>query len=86
MSYRPQDLQPSIFLLQENSHQRILTVFNWSESTRVHDIPLDEIGLRTDGNYKVTSIWDKKDMTPCKGCSIHLDLAPHSVQMLKISE
>lgn len=86
MSYRPQDEQPSIFLLKENPHERILTVFNWTDGTRTHDIAPARIGLKRDVGYKVTSAWGGRDETPCKGCDIQLKLAPRSVAMLKIVE
>ena len=86
MSYRPQDKQPSIFLLKENAHQRILTVFNWTDGTRTHDIDPSKLGLRTGARYTVTNVWNGRDATPCPDCDIELTLAPHSVTMLKIVE
>lgn len=86
MSYRPQDKQPSIFLLKENAHERILTVFNWTDGTRTHTIDPSTIGLKMGSNYAVTNVWNGRDVTPCPDCDIELTLAPHSVAMLKIVE
>src|SRR5208283_5589016 len=41
MTYRPEDKQPSIFLLKEDKRQQILTVFNWTEEARSHELGLD---------------------------------------------
>ena len=36
MTYAPEDGQPSIFFLREDPRQAILTVFNWTNTTRSH--------------------------------------------------
>ncbi|HUX45282.1 MAG TPA: glycoside hydrolase family 36 protein [Terracidiphilus sp.] len=84
MTYRPEDLQPSVFLLKENARQSMLTVFNWTDDARTHNILLSEIGLKPDGNYTMQNILDGKQIQRCKGCEIPLNLAPHSVAMIKI--
>ncbi|HVT97732.1 MAG TPA: glycoside hydrolase family 36 protein, partial [Acidobacteriaceae bacterium] len=55
MSYRPEDLEPSIFLLREDDRQTILTIFNWSEKPTTHDLTLAELGLRATA-YDATDI------------------------------
>lgn len=45
MDYLPEDEQPSIFYLQEDPAQSILTVFNWTESSRTHTFSLAQFGL-----------------------------------------
>ena len=86
MNYRPQDKQPSVFLLKENAHESILTVFNWTDGPRTHEIDPATVGLKMGSNYTVTNVWNGRDVTPCPECDIELTLAPHSVAMLKIVE
>ena len=45
MSYEPEDEQPSIFFLPEGPRQSILTVFNWTSTTRSHTVKLADLGL-----------------------------------------
>lgn len=86
MNYRPQDEQPSVFLLKENAHTSILTVFNWTNGTRTHDIVPATIGLKKSIRYTATNVWNGRDVTPCRECDIELTLAPHSVKILRISQ
>jgi alpha-galactosidase len=88
MTYAPEDGQPSIFFLKATGMQtdNILTVFNWTDTERVHSIELSSFGLISSSTYKVEDIWTGKELQTCSACTLPLDLAPHSVQMLKIEE
>jgi alpha-galactosidase len=88
MTYAPEDGQPSIFFLKATGMQtdNILTVFNWTDTERVHSIELSSFGLISSSTYKVEDIWTGKELQTCSACTLLLDLAPHSVQMLKIEE
>lgn len=87
MTYDPEDGQPSIFFLKAEGKQtdNILTVFNWTDEERTQNIPVGTLGLKPGSSYKAQSVWDGKQLETCPGCALNLTLAPHSVQMLKIT-
>ncbi len=84
MTYTPSDGQPSVFLLKEDNRQSILTIFNWTEVERKHDITLASLGLKNPGKYQITEVFG--DSTCCKNSSevINLVQPPHSVRMFKL--
>ena len=84
MSYEPQDLQPSIFLLNEDPRQSILTLFNWAESERSHTLSRADLGLAERETYSVADLFDLQATTQSAGRSITITQPPHSVRMLKI--
>ncbi len=57
MSYAAEDLQPSVFLLHEDPRQSILTIFNWTESSRNHTLTRAELGLAEKGSYAFTDVF-----------------------------
>jgi hypothetical protein len=83
MTYPAANLHPSIFYLRESDRQSILTVFNWTEQASPRAISLTDLGLDENGQYLVTDIFDHSRVDPSSG-SLSLQLAPHSVQVLKI--
>ncbi len=84
MTYLPEDEQPSIFLLKENSRQSILTIFNWSNNSRTHTITLPSLGLSRNELYTIDDVLDKKDISLSKSDSLVVNQAAHSVRVLKI--
>jgi alpha-galactosidase len=87
LTYAPEDLQPSIFFLKpaDSSGAGILTVFNWSNNKRTHELRPEDVGLTgRAGNYQFEDVWTGKKSS-CDGCVPTLELAPHSVAMLKIT-
>lgn len=84
MTYAPSDLQPSVFLLQENPRQAILTIFNWSDVELKREIDLGSLGLPHPGNDRIADLFG--DPACCKPGSTTIDIVqkPHSVRMLKI--
>jgi len=85
LSYRPEDEQPSVFLLKESARQAILTVFNWTSSTHSHKLALAGLGLPPDHNFKVTNVLHSAPATPLSGGAIELtNEPPESVTMLKL--
>jgi alpha-galactosidase len=83
MTYRPEDQQPSIFLLKENQRQQILTVFNWTEQTLRHRLLLNTLGLNAKSSYTATDVL-RGGRLPIEGGALVITLPPHSVRMLKI--
>jgi len=84
MSYTPEDGMPSIFLLKESKRQQILTVFNWTEKATNHNLDLErDLGLELGGHNQVLDVFGSQ---PAREnlARFSLDLAPHSVKVLKI--
>lgn len=86
MSYADGDRQPSIFLLKESSRQSILTVFNWTEHATRHVIPLPDLGLSPGGAYRVADVLRPQQPAPFSAGAFHIELPPHSVRVLKITD
>jgi alpha-galactosidase len=83
MTYRPEDKQPSVFLLKESSRQQILTVFNWTEETRSHTVELDSLGLKATSSYTATDVL-RGGAVKMSNAALAITLPPHSVRMLKL--
>ena len=84
MSYSVADTQPSVFLVHEEAGQSIVTVFNWTESTRTHTLTRAELGLDPRRKYDFTDIFTSYKAPESVGAAIHLSQPAHSVRMLKI--
>jgi alpha-galactosidase len=83
MTYRPEDKQPSIFLLKENGRQQILTIFNWTEQPLSHTLSLGALGLNAKGSYTANDVL-RSGSVPIEGGTLAITLPPHSVRMLKM--
>ena len=83
MTYLPADKQPSILVLQEDRRQKIVTVFNWTDSPRTHTLSLDELGAKGSGPYTATDILRPGDL-PLGNRAITVTQPPHSVRMFKL--
>jgi hypothetical protein len=83
MTYRPEDKQPSVFLLKEDPRQQILTVFNWTEEAHSHTLALANLGLKASGSYTATDVL-RGGAVPIESGALTLTLPPHSVRMLKL--
>lgn len=86
MDYAPEDQIPSIFLLRESKRTSILTVFNWTEQERPHQIRLSAIGLKVGGHDRVSDILNPKENGADNTDEITLRLPPRSVRMFKIED
>lgn len=83
LTYQKDDLQPSIFVLKESSRQTIITIFNWTETSRAHDLPLAQLGLSPTATYDVTELLDPSSSPTQVTGSLHVTQAPHSVRVFK---
>ena len=83
MTYRPEDKQPSVFLLKETRRQQILTIFNWTGEMRSHTLGLDTLGLKATGSYTVTDVL-RGGAVPIERGALAIALTPHSVRILKL--
>ncbi len=84
MSYLPEDRQPSIFFLKESSRQSILTIFNWTDKARTHNVTLGSLGLNAAGSYAVAGVFDRKQSSISATTPLVVSQPPHSVRVLKI--
>ena len=82
MTYLPEDEQPSIFYLRQNPNRAVLTVFNWTDSTREHTLDLNQFGLSS--KVKIKDLFDNKPVNTLKNGRLTLQQPRHSVRMLII--
>ena len=85
MTYRPEDEQPSVFLLHEDRRQTTLAVFNWTEQPRSHAFRLADLNLPAGGSFEAYDVLDDNRPIPFAGGGMELlHQAPHSVRVVKI--
>jgi alpha-galactosidase len=84
MNFAAEDAQPSIFFLEEENRQSILTVFNWTDKERDHSIDLTTAGLPATGQYTVTDVLENQEVPAPAGGVLALHQPAHSVRVLKI--
>jgi len=82
MTYAAEDTMPSIFVLHESKRQSIVTIFNWTEKPRQHQLQLSDLGLPS--AVQISDLLNDKTPFQQQAAAISLDLAPHSVRMFKI--
>jgi len=84
LTYRPEDEQPSVFLLHEDARQSILAVFNWTEQPRSHRLALSELGLASGCAYDLEDILEPAHHLAADGNFIQWEQPAHSVKVVKI--
>jgi alpha-galactosidase len=85
MNYRPEDQMPSIFLLREDPHQSMLTVFNWTEQPTSHTFSIADLKLPAGGQYQAFDVLDQQNTVSLNNGSLTLENQPaHSVRVIKI--
>jgi alpha-galactosidase len=84
MTYETGDLQPSIFFLKQTSRRSIVTVFNWSETSRRHTLTRAALGLDAKADYTVTEVLTEKNSPAPLGTAIDVQQPPHSVRIFKV--
>jgi alpha-galactosidase len=84
MTYAAEDAIPSIFVLHQSKRQSIVTVFNWTEKERQHQLQLSDLGLQSAGSPQVSDLLGDKSPVQQDATSISLTLVPRSVRMFKI--
>ncbi|HLK34618.1 MAG TPA: alpha-galactosidase [Terriglobales bacterium] len=83
MNYRPEDQMPSIFLLQEDAHQSMLAVFNWTEQPTSHSFSMADLKLKAE--EQAFDVLDQEKPVAISNGSLVLDnQAPHSVRLIKL--
>lgn len=84
LDYRAEDLQPSIFMLHEDEHQSVLTIFNWSEGERTHKLTLSELGLVPGQSYTAIEALDTTAQPIPVAEGTVISQPAHTVRMLRI--
>ena len=85
MTYEPEDEQPSIFFLQESPRQAILTIFNWTKTSRSHTLKLAELGLPAQHTFAASDVLNANVPVPLAGGVVRIDnQAPGSVKVIKL--
>src|ERR1700735_539447 len=80
----PADKQPSIFLLKENAHQSVLTIFNWTDGERTRAVNLAGMGLKDPGKYQIVEAFGDPGCCSSSSDSITVVQKAHSVRVLKL--
>jgi len=87
LTYRPEDEQPSIFLLREDDRQSMLAVFNWTDQSKSHAFTLSDLNLPSGHVLRVYDALAGDQPLPFEGDAIVLNGQPaHSVRLIKIVE
>lgn len=87
MTYEPEDEQPSIFFLRESPHQAILTVFNWTKSSRSHKLKFADLGLPSDHSFAASDVLNQNASVPVVGATLQIEnQSPKSVRVIKITD
>ncbi|HMH12952.1 MAG TPA: alpha-galactosidase [Edaphobacter sp.] len=84
MTYPAEDRQPSIFFLNEDARQKVLTIFNWTENVRSHTVALSDLGMKS-SSYTVTDVLHGRTL-PIQNGIIEVVQPPHSVRILKLAD
>jgi len=84
LSYRAEHEQPSVFLLNADKRESVLTVFNWSEKPNSHRISFADLKLGNHRNYKFTDVFASERPVNMSADFIELQQPAHSVRMVKI--
>src|SRR5437773_7875739 len=84
MSYPPEDNQPSVFWVEEDHRQGMLTIFNWTDQRHPRSIEFSNLGLQASNKYAISDVFDGKTVATPNPNSVVVDLPPHSARLLKV--
>jgi alpha-galactosidase len=84
MTYTAADKQPSIFLLKENAHQSVLTIFNWTDGERTRAVKLADMGFKDPGKYQIVEAFGDPGCCSSSSDAVTLVQKAHSVRVLKL--
>ncbi|HUY14819.1 MAG TPA: PKD domain-containing protein [Terriglobia bacterium] len=84
MTFRPQDEQPSVFFLKEDSHQSMLAVFNWTNHVNSHDFDIKSLPLAAGHSFQAYDVLNGDAPLSLTGDALRLENIPmHSVRLIK---
>ena len=85
LSYRAEDQQPSVVLLNEDKRQAMLAVFNWTDQPRSHSFTLSELKFSAGHPYELYDVLNGNLRVALDGETLRLDNQPsRSVRLIKI--
>ena len=85
MTYVPEDEQPSIFFLQETPRQAILTVFNWTKTSRSHTLKLADLGLSAEHKFTAVDVLNQNAQVALASAAVRIEnQLPESVRVIKL--
>jgi alpha-galactosidase len=85
MTYEPEDEQPCIFFLRESPRQAILTVFNWTKTSRSHTLKLTDLELPTDHAFAWREVLKSNASVNLASGTVRIEnQAAESVEMIKL--
>jgi hypothetical protein len=85
MTFRPEDQEPSVFFLREDSRQAMLAVFNWAERPLSHTFTLAELGLPAEHPLHAFDALNKDVGVPLQNGTLAIaDQPQHSVRLIKL--
>jgi alpha-galactosidase len=85
MTYEPEDEQPSIFFLKESPRQAILTVFNWTKTSRSHTFKLTDLGLPAEHKFTASDALNQSAQVNLDGQTLRIENQPaESVRVIKL--
>jgi alpha-galactosidase len=85
MTYDHADLQPSVFFLREDRRVGVLTVFNWTETTRSHSFKISDLKFQIGDQVQAFDVFSHHAPVEIVEGGIALrNQPPHSVRMIKL--
>lgn len=85
LTYRPEDQQPSVFLLHEDKRQSMLAVFNWTDQPRTHIFSLADLSLPAGNRYRASDVFDPQARLSVNAGQLSVsNQPPHTVRLFKI--
>ncbi len=85
LSYRAEDQQPSVLLLNEDKRQAILAVFNWTDQPRTHSFILSELKFSAGHPYELYDVLNGNQRIALESETLRLaDQPSRSVRLIKI--
>jgi alpha-galactosidase len=85
MTFKPEDGQPSVFLLRQSPWQSILTIFNWTDKPRTRASNLKDLGLSANPLMVATWGTDSNATFVVEGGAIRIEnQPPQSAMVIKL--
>lgn len=85
LTFDPADEDPSIFFLQQDAHQAMLAVFNWTEKSRPRHLALASLPLAAGHTFHAYDVLQQDSPVEIEGNALALgDQALHSVRVIKL--
>ena len=85
MTFRPEDEEPSVFFLREDSRQAMLAIFNWSDHPLSHSFTIGGLGLPAAHPFHAFDVFRKDEEVALSGGALRIANQPsHSVRLFKL--